>query len=123
MGLRRRLKAPAPGAGDREMPGPLERAEASRDRVVRIIFAVGLSFLLLIGLIDASVFFQSMVRPGFSVNAIVLVLGTLGSTSIFISLWALLRIRTFPLWRLVVLSAVSAVFAALGWALVVAGAH
>lgn len=33
-----------------KMPGPLERAEAIRDRVVRIVFAVGLLFLFLIGL-------------------------------------------------------------------------
>jgi hypothetical protein len=105
------------------MPGPLERAEATRDRVVRIVFAVGLLFLFFIGLIEAAVFVQSMFRPGFSANAMVLALGTIGSSSMLISFWTLLQVRTCPLWRLVVLSAVSAVFAALGWTIVIGAAH
>jgi hypothetical protein len=104
-------------------PGPLERAEAIRDRVVRIVFAVGLLFLLLIGFIEAAVFVQSIFRAGFSANPMGLAIGTVGSSSMLISIWALLQIRTCPLWRLVALSAVSTVFAALGWTFVIGAAH
>jgi hypothetical protein len=105
------------------MPGPLERAEAIRDRVVRIVFAVGLLFLFLIGLIEAAVFLQLLFRPHFAANAIVLAVGTIGSSSMLISLWTLLQVRRCPLWRLILLSAISAVFAALGWTIVIGAAH
>jgi len=104
------------------MPGPLERADAIRDRVVRIIFAVGLLFLVLIGFIEAAVFVQSMFHNDFSA-ASVLALATIGSSPMLISLWTLLQVRTCPLRRLVVLSAVSALFAALGWPFVIGAAH
>jgi len=103
-------------------PGPLERADEIRDGVLRIVFSLGLLFLLLIGLIDVTAFAQVMFGPRFKANIIDFGFGTLGSASLLITLWTLLKVRRLPLWRLVVLSALSAVFATLGFGLVV-GAH
>jgi len=104
------------------MPGPLERAEEVRDGVIRIVFALGLLFLFLMGLIEATAFVQIMVGPRFSANVIDAALGTIGASSLLISTWTLLRVRTLPLWRLIVQSAVSAVFATVGFAMIM-GAH
>jgi hypothetical protein len=100
----------------------LERADEIRDGVLRIVFSLGLLFLLLIGLIDVTAFAQVMFGPRFKANIIDFGFGTLGSASLLITLWTLLKVRRLPLWRLVVLSALSAVFATLGFGLVV-GAH
>ena len=105
-----------------EMPGPLERADEIRDGVVRLVFALGLLFLLLIGLIEVTAFAQIMFGTRFKANIIDFSLGTLGTASLLISLWTLLKVRKLTLWRLVVLSAVSAVFATLGFGMVI-GAH
>ena len=105
-----------------EMPGPLERADEIRDGVVRMVFALGLLFVLLIGLIEVTAFAQIMFGARFKANIIDFALGTLGTMSLLITLWTLLKVRKLTLWRLVVLSAVSAVFATLGFGMVI-GAH
>jgi len=63
-----------------------------------------------------------MIGPRFSANFIDSALGMIGASSLLISTWTLLRVRTLPLWRLVVQTAVSAVFATVGFVMIV-GAH
>ena len=106
-----------------EMPSPLEEADATRDKVVRLIFALGLLFLLLIGFIEAVVFSQPLREAGLSAKPMMLVGAAIGAIPMLLSLWTLVRVRTWSIRRLVVLTVVSALLAVLGWPFVIGAGH
>ena len=102
---------------------PLESYSARSVLYARAVIAVALLLLLFIGIIEFSAFCQDLLGRGFSVGPVAFAIGTICASSAFFSVWALFRVRTFPLWKLVALLLVSMIFAAIGWIYVIASAH
>jgi hypothetical protein len=91
--------------------------------VVRTLFAMCLAIPLVFGALEAVVFGATLVRPDWPHTFLTLAFGCIGTSSLFVSLWALWRIRTLEVWKLASYTLLSSVLAALGFGLVVGAAH
>jgi hypothetical protein len=89
----------------------------------RVFLAIALVAPLLIGSLEALVFVRTIFKPGMLDAPIAVGFGLLGISSIPVSAWALLKVRSQHLWKLLALLLISTVLAALGWVYVIGVAH
>lgn len=107
---------------DSKMETPLEIYSASSARYARIGIAVLLMPVLLAALMEILVFSVDLTVSSLSPGGMAFI-GTMGLLALALAGWALFRLMSHPLWKLIALSLASMVFAAIGWVYLIAGAH
>jgi hypothetical protein len=101
---------------------PLESHSARGMGYARVGIVIALVPVLLAALLETWAFFVDRAVSSLSSGHIGFI-GTLGLVAGGLAAWALFRLRTYPLWKLIALSGAAMVLAGIGWVYLIASAH
>ena len=84
---------------------------------------MALVLLVLFELLEIGIYLTDAISGRLSRNPNVLAIVAIGTSSFFLSAWALVGVRTFAVWKLVVLFLISMLFSWIGFVYVITSSH